>query len=88
MLRLIMVDIPVRELRNNVSQVLRRVEAGERLRVTVSGRPVAALVPLSDRPQEMPWHQFISSLTNARADAALADELRALLPDRTDEMPL
>lgn len=83
-----MADIPVRELRNNVSQVLRRVEAGERLRVTVSGRPVAALVPLSDRPQEMPWQQFISSVTNARADAALADELRALLPDRTDEMPL
>lgn len=80
-------DIRVRELRNNVSQVLRRVEAGERLRVTVSGRPVAALVPLSDRPQEMPWQQFLSSLTNARADAALADELRALLPDRTDEMP-
>ena len=83
-----MTDIPVRELRNNVSQVLRRVEAGERLRVTVSGRPVAALVPLSDRPQEMPWQQFLRSLTNARADAALADELRALLPDRTDEMPL
>lgn len=83
-----MADIPVRELRNNVSQVLRRVEAGERLRVTVSGRPVAALVPLSDRPQEMPWQQLLSSLTNARADAALADELRALLPDRTDEMPL
>jgi len=83
-----MADIPLRELRNNVSEVLRRVEAGERLRVTVSGRPVAALVPLSDRPQEMPWQQFLSSLTNARADAALADELRALLPDRTDEMPL
>jgi prevent-host-death family protein len=81
-------DIPVRELRNNVSQVLRRVEAGERLRVTVSGRPVAALVPLGNRPQEMPWNQFLSSLTAVRADAALTDELRVLLPDRTDELPL
>jgi prevent-host-death family protein len=83
-----MVDITVRELRNNVSQVLRRVEAGERLRVTVSGRPVAALVPLSNRPQEMPWQQFLSSLGAVRADAALADELRELLPDRTDQLPL
>jgi len=83
-----MVDIPVRELRNNVSQVLRRVEEGERFRVTVSGRPVAVLVPLSDRPQEMPWQQFLSSLDAVRADAALNDELRELLPDRTDELPL
>ena|SRR2546421_8613059 len=35
------VDIPARELRNDVRAVLRRVEAGERLRVTSSGRPVA-----------------------------------------------
>ena len=78
----------MRELRNNVSQVLRRVEAGERLRVTVSGRPVAALVPLSDRPQEMPWAQFLSGLNDVRADAGLADELRVLVPDLTDELPL
>lgn len=78
----------MRELRNNVSQVLRRVEAGERLRVTVSGRPVAALVPLSDRPQEMPWAQFLSGLNDVRADAGLTDELRVLVPDFTDELPL
>jgi prevent-host-death family protein len=40
-----MADIPAREFRNNLSGVLRRVEAGERLRVTVSGRPVAAIGP-------------------------------------------
>ncbi|MFZ0217104.1 MAG: type II toxin-antitoxin system prevent-host-death family antitoxin, partial [Candidatus Dormiibacterota bacterium] len=50
-----MSDIPVRDLRNDVSAVLRRVEAGERLRITVSGRPVAELVPLPQRPQSMPW---------------------------------
>jgi prevent-host-death family protein len=83
-----MADIPVRELRNNVSQVLHRVEAGERLRVTVSGRPVAALVPLSDLPQDLPWEQFLHGLTGVRADPALADELRLLAPDLTDELPL
>ncbi len=39
--------IPQRELRNNVSDVLRRAEAGERIVVTVDGRPVAELVPFS-----------------------------------------
>ena len=38
-----MADIPARDLRDDVSAVLRRVEAGERIRVTVSGRPAAEL---------------------------------------------
>ena len=40
-------EIPQRELRNNVSAVLREVEAGGALRVTVRGRPVAELVPIT-----------------------------------------
>ena len=38
--------IPQKELRNNVSEVLRRAEAGEHITVTVSGRPVAQLGPI------------------------------------------
>lgn len=38
--------IPQRDLRNDVSAVLRRVEAGEEFIVTVSGRPVAELRPI------------------------------------------
>ena len=41
-----MASIPQRELRNNVGEVLRRAEAGERIVVTVDGRPVAELGPL------------------------------------------
>jgi len=40
-----MTTIPQRELRNNVSDVLRRAEAGERFTITVAGRPVAELGP-------------------------------------------
>lgn len=36
----------MRELRNNVAAVLRRAGAGERIVVTVDGRPVAQLGPL------------------------------------------
>lgn len=39
-------EIPQRELRNNVSAVLRKVEGGESIRITVRGRPVADLVPV------------------------------------------
>ena len=42
-------SIPQRELRNQVSEVLRRVEAGETLMVTVAGRPVAELSPAARR---------------------------------------
>lgn len=39
--------IGVRELRNNVSSVLRRASGGERIVVTVDGRPVAQVGPLT-----------------------------------------
>lgn len=41
--------IPQKELRNHVGEVLRRVEAGESLTVTVAGRPVAELRPTERR---------------------------------------
>ena len=41
--------IPQKELRNQVGAVLRRVEHGETLTVTVAGRPVAELSPARRR---------------------------------------
>ena len=41
--------IPQEELRNHVSEVLRRVEAGESLLVSVAGRTVAQLSPATRR---------------------------------------
>lgn len=38
--------IGIRELRNNSAAVIRRAGAGERIIVTVDGRPVAQLGPL------------------------------------------
>jgi prevent-host-death family protein len=53
-------DIPQRELRNHTADLLRRVEAGERLRITVHGHPVAELVPVEeDRPRRfVPRERF------------------------------
>jgi prevent-host-death family protein len=81
-------DVPARDLRNDVSGVLRRVEKGERLRVTVSGRPVAELIPLSPRPSSIAWEAFIERSDEWRADPDLATELADLLPGTTDDAPI
>jgi prevent-host-death family protein len=39
-------EVSIRELRDHTGDVLGRVEAGARLTVTRSGRPIAELVPL------------------------------------------
>jgi prevent-host-death family protein len=44
-----MTTIAQKELRNNVSDVLRRAEAGEEFTITVAGRPVAHLGPAARR---------------------------------------
>lgn len=46
---LVVSDIAQKELRNNVSEVLRRAEVGEIITVTVAGRPVAELGPVHRR---------------------------------------
>lgn len=40
-----MIEVGVRELKNNLSHYLKRVARGERIRVTMRGRPVAELGP-------------------------------------------
>lgn len=79
-------SVPLRELRNRPSSLLRRVEAGERFVITVDRRPVAALVPLDARRTWVPLGQVWSRIGGHQADAALAAELVALLPDRVTEL--
>ncbi len=43
---LLMVEIGLREVRQNASELVRRAQAGERLTITVSGRPAASLGPV------------------------------------------
>lgn len=41
--------VGLRELRQDASELVRRVEAGEEITITVSGRPSARLVPAGPR---------------------------------------
>lgn len=77
--------IPVRELRNHVSEVLRRVESGEKLEITVNDRPVALLVPRAGRPMTMSANAFFGGLR--QADPELRDALAAEFSETTDDLP-
>jgi prevent-host-death family protein len=78
-----MTEIPLRELRNHASEVVRRVEGGEELEVTVNGRPVIRLVPMSRRPRFLPAEVLLAH----PADPGLLDDLRELLgSETTDDM--
>lgn len=77
-----MAAISHKELCSKVSEVLRRVEAGEVLTITVSGRPVASLGPARGRCW-VPSSQ-LRELWSVPADPTVAANLERLdggLPD-------
>jgi prevent-host-death family protein len=68
--------VGVRELRQNLSQYLRRVERGERLEVTEHGRPVAVLAPIGE--PDSPIERLVAA---GRAIAPSVD-ITTLLPPK------
>jgi prevent-host-death family protein len=80
-----MTEVSSRDLRNHTADVLRRVEAGERLRVSVNRRPVAEIVPLG-RPQWASGAAIERVLREAAADAELLGDL-AVVRDQLVEPP-
>ncbi len=79
--------ISLRELRNDVSSILRRVEGGERFVVTVSGRPVAEVVPLrTRRPRFIPLKEIQEELRRIGPDPELYAWLREGM-QTTDDIP-
>jgi prevent-host-death family protein len=73
--------VGLRELRQNASDLVRRVEEGEEITITVAGRPGARLVPAAPRT----WRRWtdVAELFAGPADSAwdvdreeIAHELR------------
>jgi prevent-host-death family protein len=77
-------DVSVRDLRNHTAEVLRRVEAGERLTVTVDRRPVAELAPLPARTSWVPRDRVVAALV--QADDGLRAELDEVIGQTVDEL--
>lgn len=82
-----MTEVASRHLRNDTAGLLRRVEAGEEIIITVNGRPVAALQPIPTRGRWMSREEFVRRFSGRQADPGLAAELREMLPDTTDDLP-
>jgi prevent-host-death family protein len=79
----VMTEIPDGELREHVSEILRRVEAGEELVVTMDGRPVAELRPVQDtRPRAVSLKEFLSW---PKADRSMLDDIRDVVGDETTD---
>ena len=82
-----MTDVASRELRNQTRALLDRVADGERITVTVNGRPVAELAPIAERPRWMSRGRFANEVLAYQADAGLAADLASLADETTDNLP-
>ncbi|MDQ3725460.1 MAG: type II toxin-antitoxin system prevent-host-death family antitoxin [Actinomycetota bacterium] len=68
-----MPQIPQKQLRNEIGDVLRRAEAGEVFTITVSGRPVAELGPIN--PRRWVPSERLEALAKMPVDPTLAKDL-------------
>lgn len=79
-------SIPLRDLRNETSRVLRQVEKGQTFLITVSGRVVAELRPAATRSRWVPRWVVESIIREAPLDPKFAKDVDAVLGERIDEL--
>jgi prevent-host-death family protein len=75
--------IGLRELRQNASEIVRRVEAGDTITVTVSGRPAARIIP-TDRHTWRRWDEIADLFTADRAAEGWTGDRAGLDDSPTD----
>ncbi len=81
-----MSEVSVRELRDQTSQVIQRVASAEKIVVTVQGRAVAEIVPLSHHTRHwMSRDEVIQLLQERQADPGLKADLDRLNTEMADE---
>lgn len=79
-------EIPQRELRNDITRVLREVAEGRGVRVTVKGRPVADLIPVSQARRFVARADFEPILKESPLDQDFAKDVQAALSSTIDEL--
>lgn len=77
--------IPLRDLRNQTSRILRRVEHGQRFLISVSGRVVAELGPRSTKPYFVPRTVIESIIREAPLDRGFLNDLRVMRRERVGD---
>ena len=80
-------SVSIRELRNHTADVIASVEAGERIVLTSNGRPIADVVPHTERSRWIPGDTVLQALADgAAADAGLREDLDAVFGGSTDDV--
>lgn len=79
-------EVPQRELRNNAGAVLREVEGGATVRVTVRGRAVADLVPVSPKPAYLTPADVARIVRDAPLDRGFAADVETVAGATIDEL--
>lgn len=83
-----MATVATRDLRNDTASVLRRVQAGEEIIITVNGKPVAQLLPLPTSGRRWVGRaDLVRRLRTAQADPGLRRDLARLAGETTDDLP-
>jgi prevent-host-death family protein len=81
------VYVASRELRNGTGALLKRVQAGEEVVITVRGRPVAQLVPVREvRRRWIPWGELVERLNARPVHPGLWDDLDWISGGTTDDL--
>lgn len=86
-----MAEVPSRELRNNTAAVLRRVQAGEEITITVRGKPVAEVVPLGSRRKSgLTFEELFRRFEDmpGEPDPTFAEDMKKIKGEYWDEDPL
>lgn len=76
-----MISVPLAQAKNQLSELIGRVERGETVAITRRGKPVAQLVvSVSDAPalQREQVHQAFESLRQLRRGVALEGDLKVI----------
>jgi prevent-host-death family protein len=83
-----MVEVATRELRNDTAGVLRRVEAGETVVITVRGKAVADLVPhrAGDAPRWLSPADVVDIRAIADGDPTWGADLAKLRDETTEDL--
>jgi prevent-host-death family protein len=79
-------NIGVRELRNQTSQVIDAVRAGEQVTLTVHGEPIADIIPHQQRTRWLSGPNLQRELQTRAADSDLTRELGELAGHTLDEL--
>lgn len=76
----------MRDLRNHTGRVIEAVDSGQRVVLTVHGRPVADIVPHETRSTWRPADQLLRELAAIPVDPTFASDIADALDATTDDV--